>query len=171
MQHQNSGMDPMSDEFPLHVLALGMQDRPGAVHSVAEVFSGRGLQMEAFNGTAGSLDPQGLAKALILFHASEERADLVLRVLRRLPIVRCADLLRADDSRLIQTVMIETDSFDIAKVPSDVKFIHLNERVIVAAGSPSTVQAWLSSDCPPECIGPIRIEFMDLPSNGVLPRY
>ena len=81
----------MDTDFELHVLAIGLEDRPGAVHSVAEVFSGRGLQMEAFHGTADGLNPDGHAQALILFRASRDRADLVTRVLRRLSSVRRAD--------------------------------------------------------------------------------
>ena len=54
----------MDTDFELHVLAIGLEDRPGAVHSVAEVFSGRGLQMEAFHGTVDGLNPDGHAQAL-----------------------------------------------------------------------------------------------------------
>ena len=82
----------MDTDFELHVLAIGLEDRPGAVHSVAEVFSGRGLQMEAFHGTADGLNPDGHAQALILFRASRDRADLVTRVLRRLSSVRRVEL-------------------------------------------------------------------------------
>jgi acetolactate synthase small subunit len=94
----------MAHEFRQHVLAIGLRDRPGAVNGVAEVFSGRGLQMEAFFGTAGSQAADGDARALILFDATPERAELVARVLRRLSVVRHVELIGPDDPHLVQSL-------------------------------------------------------------------
>ena len=147
----------MSSDFALHVLAIGLRDRPGAVHSVAEVFSGRGLQMEAFHGTADGLNPDGHAQALILFRASSDRADLVTRVLRRLSSVRRAELLGMDDSRLIQSVLVGNDG---REPPAGVRLVDLGDGVALAAGAPSAVQAWLDSETPPQRLGAVRIDLL-----------
>lgn len=153
----------MAHEFLLHVLAIGLHDRPGAVHSVAEVFSGRGLQMEAFHGTAGSQAPDGDARALILFRATPERADLVLRVLRRLSVVRSAELLAAEDPRLIQSLPIAALA---GKPPEGIALASLADGVQLAVGTPSAVQAWLASPDAPRRLGALRLEWMGLPGGS-----
>ncbi len=147
----------MSSDFALHVLAIGLRDRPGAVHSVAEVFSGRGLQMEAFHGTADGLNPDGHAQALILFRASSDRADLVTRVLRRLSSVRRAELLGVDDPRLIQSVLVGNDG---CEAPAGVRLVDLGDGIALAAGAPGAMQAWLDSDAPPQRLGAVRIDLL-----------
>lgn len=144
----------MPHEFSQHVLVIGLNDRPGAVHSVAEVFSGRGLQMEAFHGTAGSQGQDGDASALILFHATPERADLVLRVLRRLSAVRCAELLLADDPRLLQSVVVATP---VAQAPEGVAIVPLRAGAALATGTPAALQAWLAA-ATPRRLGALRLE-------------
>ena len=91
----------LAASFALQVIAIELHDRPGSVNSVAEVFSGRGLQIEALHGSAEHLNPDGHAHALISFYASPERASLVTRVLRRLYSVRHAELLAADDAAAV----------------------------------------------------------------------
>jgi len=148
----------VATDFDLHVLAIGLEDRPGAVHSVAEVFSGRGLQMEAFHGTADSLNPDSHAQALILFRASSDRADLIMRVLRRLSSVRRAELLRMDDPRLLQSVLIRNDGHEL---PADIRLVHLGEGVALAAGVPKAIREWLDSEAPPCRLGAIRIDLLE----------
>ena len=147
----------MAAEFDLHVLAIGLEDRPGAVHSVAEVFSGRGLQMEAFHGTADRLNPDGHARALILFRASSDRADLVTRVLRRLSSVRRAELLGMDDPRLVQSVLIRDEGREL---PAGIRLVDLGHDVALAAGAPKAMQAWLDSATPPQRLGAVRIDLL-----------
>ncbi len=147
----------MVDDLVLHVLAIGLHDRPGAVHSVAEVFSGRGLQMEAFHGTADSLGANGHAQALILFRASDERAHFVARVLRRLSSVSSAELLGLDDPRLVQSVLIQRID---GNTPEGVCLVDLNDGVALAAGAPAAMQSWLASPCAPRRLGAVRIDLM-----------
>ena len=147
----------MADVCDLHVLAIGLEDRPGAVHSVAEVFSGRGLQMEAFHGTAGSLDADGHAQALILFHASDERADFVTRVLRRLSSVSQAELLGLDDTRLIQSVLVRTEE---SHTGEGIRCVDLGGGVSLAAGTPMAMQLWLASGHAPQRLGAVRIDLL-----------
>jgi len=146
-----------SSGFPLHVIAIGLHDRPGAAHSVADVFSGRGLQMEAFHSTADSLNPDGHASALILFYANPDRADLVTRVLRRLSCVRSADLLSADDPRLLQSVLVAHSE---AEPPAAIRVIPLNPITSLAAGSPAAIQAWIDSGSAPQRLGAIRLDLI-----------
>ena len=147
----------MEADFDLHVLAIGLEDRPGAVHSVAEVFSGRGLQMEAFHGTADGLNPDGHAQALILFRASSDRADLVTRVLRRLSSVRRAELLGMDDPRLVQSVLVSNGGREL---PDGVRLVDLGQGVSLVAGAPKAMQAWLDSETPPRRLGAVRIDLL-----------
>lgn len=145
----------MAHDFRQHVLAIGLHDRPGAVHSVAEVFSGRGLQMEAFFGTAGSQAADGDARALILFDATPERAELVARVLRRLSVVRSVELLGLDDSRLIQSLVIAAPT---GPVPEGIALAPLPGGLRLAAGTPSAMRSWIESAAPPERLGPMRLD-------------
>ena len=147
----------MEADFDLHVLAIGLEDRPGAVHSVAEVFSGRGLQMEAFHGTADGLNPDGHAQALILFRASSDRADLVTRVLRRLSSVRRAELLGMDDPRLVQSVLVSNGGREL---PDGVRLVDLGQGVSLVAGAPKAMQAWLDSETPSRRLGAVRIDLL-----------
>ncbi len=147
----------MEADFDLHVLAIGLEDRPGAVHSVAEVFSGRGLQMEAFHGTADGLNPDGHAQALILFRASSDRADLVTRVLRRLSSVRRAELLGMDDPRLVQSVLVSNGGREL---PDGVRLVDLGQGVSLVAGAPKAMQTWLDSETPPRRLGAVRIDLL-----------
>jgi len=146
--------------FPLHVIAMGLHDRPGAAHSVADVFSGRGLQMEAFHSTADSLNPDGNASALILFHANPDRADLVTRVLRRLSCVRSAELLGADDPRLLQSVLVAHSG---AEPPGTIRIIPLSPKTSLAVGSPAAMQAWIDSGTAPQRLGAIRLDLVRNP--------
>jgi hypothetical protein len=141
--------------FPLHAIALGLLDRPGAAHSVADVFSGRGLQMEAFYSTADSLNPDGHARALILFQASPERADLVCRVLRRLSCVHRAELLSPDDPRLVQSVLVANTGMP---APIGITIAPLDAQTALAAGSPAAVKAWLDSDDAPPRHGALNLD-------------
>ena len=143
--------------FPLHVIAVGLHDRPGAAHSVADVFSARGLHMEAFQGTADNLSADGHAALLILFRASAERATLVTRVLRRLSSVRHAELLASDDPRLMQSVLISTTN----AAPRGIRIIQVNDRAALATGSPECMQAWLSSDNAPQRMGAVRLDILE----------
>ena len=151
-------------EFPLHVISIGLHDRPGAAHSVADVFSGRGLQMEAFHSTADSLNPDGNASALILFHANSDRANLVTRVLRRLSSVRSAELLAADDPRLIQSVLIVHSD---TSPPDDISITSLNSLTALASGSPAAMQAWLASGKAPQRLGAVRLDrLLNIPTKA-----
>ncbi len=147
----------MADDLVFHVLAIGLRDRPGAVHSVSEVFSGRGLQMEAFHGTADSLGANGHAQALILFQASEERADFVARVLRRLSSVSSAELLSQDDPRLVQSVLVQRRD---RETPDGIGLVDLEGGVALAAGTPAAMQAWLASPRAPRRLGAVRIDLL-----------
>ena len=119
-----------------HILLIGLEDRPGAVHAVAEVFSGRGLQMEAFQGSAGELCPDGKAQAIILFRASLERADLIARVLRRLSMVRSAELLVAEDRRVVCSCL----SRDPGPAP-ELRFLPLGDATYLICGPLSPLSA------------------------------
>lgn len=145
------------NEFSLQVLSIGLHDRPGAVHGVAEVFSGRGLQMEAFYGAANSLTADGQAQALILFNASDERAELVMRVLRRLSSVSRATLLKMDDPRLVQSVLVAHDG---RPAPEGIGLLALEPGVALAAGSPQSIQAWLASSDAPRRLGAVRLDLI-----------
>ena len=154
---------PTANSFPLQVIAIELQDRPGSVNSVAEVFSGRGLQIEAFHGTAGNLSPDGHAHALIVFRAGADRASLVTRVLRRLSSVRCAELLGADDPRLIESVLIARSD---APPPARISVCALDERTALAAGPPAAMQAWLSGADAPLPLGALRLDLRHEASGG-----
>ena len=144
-------------QFPLHVIAIGLHDRPGAAHSVADVFSGRGLQMEAFHSTADSLSPDGHASALILFHASADRASLVNRVLRRLSCVRNSELLTAQDPRIIASVLIAPAE---ATAPAGIRISVLDAQTALAAGSLAAMQDWLASASAPSRLGSVRLDLL-----------
>lgn len=147
----------MAREFRRHVLVVGLRDRPGAVHSVAEVFSGRGLQMEAFFGTAGSQAADDDARALILFDATPERAELVARVLRRLSVVRGVELLGIDDPGLVCSLVVVTPA---GPVPEGITLAELPGGTRLAAGTPAAIRAWIESPSPPERVGAIRLEWI-----------
>lgn len=147
----------MPHEFRPHVLAIGLRDRPGAVHSVAEVFAGRGLQMEAFFGTAGSLAGDGDARALILFNATPERAEFVARVLRRLSVVRGVELIAADDPDLVQSLVIAPPT---APVPEGIALAPLPGGRQMAAGTPAAIRAWLACETRPVQLGAMRLEWI-----------
>ena len=146
-----------ASSFPLQIIAIELQDRPGSVNSVAEVFSGRGLQIEAFHGTAGNLSPDGHAHALIVFRAGADRASLVTRVLRRLSSVRSAELLAADDRRLVQSVLIARCD---AQPPAGVSLCVLDAQTALAAGSPAALDAWLAGDNAPRRLGALRLDLL-----------
>ena len=152
-----------ASSFPLQIIAIELQDRPGSVNSVAEVFSGRGLQIEAFHGTAGNLSPDGHAHALIVFRAGADRASLVTRVLRRLSSVRCAELLGDNDPRLIQSVLIARSA---ASAPAGISVCTLDARTALAAGSPAAMQAWLSGADAPLPLGALRLDLRHEASGG-----
>lgn len=147
----------MPHEFRPHVLAIGLRDRPGAVHSVAEVFSGRGLQMEAFFGIAGSQAADGNARALILFNATPERAEFVARVLRRLSVVRGAELIGADDPGLVQSLVIAPPT---GPVPEGIALAPLPGGRQMAAGTPAAIRTWLASQTPPMPLGAMHLEWI-----------
>jgi hypothetical protein len=157
--------DDFLDVFPFHVIAIGLHDRPGAAHSVADVFSGRGLQMEAFHSTADSLNPDGQASALILFRANPDRAELVTRVLRRLSSVCRAELLSSDDPRLIQSVLVAHDE---TRPTPGISLIPLDSSTALAAGSPAAMQAWLASGLAPRRLGAVRLDLISgtAPNNA-----
>lgn len=144
-------------EFRQHVLAIGLHDRPGAVHSVAEVFSGRGLQMEALFGTAGSLAADGDARALILFDATPERAEFVARVLRRLSVVRGVELIQPDDAGLVLSLVVASGT---EPVPAGIALADLGGGVQLAAGTPAAVRSWIASESPPTRLGAIRLDWI-----------
>ena len=146
-----------ANSFPQQVIAIELQDRPGSVNSVAEVFSGRGLQIEAFHGTAGDLSPDGHAHALIVFRAGADRASLVTRVLRRLSSVRSAELLAADDRRLVESVLIARSD---AQPPAGISVCALDAQTALAAGSPAALHAWLASDDAPQRLGALRLDLL-----------
>lgn len=141
-------------DWARHVLIIGLHDRPGAVHGVAEVFSGRGLQMEAFFGVADSLAAVGHAQALILFKAPEDRADLVARVLRRLSGVRSVELWSYDDPRLVMSVMVARAD----QVPPGVNAVGVGPDLSLVVGSPRVLQTWLESPGAPERKGAYRLD-------------
>ena len=143
--------------FPQQIIAIELQDRPGSVNSVAEVFSGRGLQIEAFYGTAESLSPDGHARALIVFRAGADRASLLTRVLRRLSSVRSAELLGENDRRLIQSVLIAHND---APAPDGISVSALGAKTALAAGSPAVMQAWLAGDNAPRRLGALRLDLL-----------
>jgi len=147
----------MAHEFRRHVLAIGLRDRPGAVNGVAEVFSGRGLQMEAFFGTAGGQAADGEARALILFDATPERADLVARVLRRLSVVRGVELIGPDDPGLSQSLVVAPPD---GPVPDGVALVALPDGNALAAGTPAAIRAWIESAAPPRRLGAMRLEWI-----------
>ena len=147
----------MPPEFLQHVLAIGLRDRPGAVHSVAEVFAGRGLQMEAFFGTAGNLAADGNARALILFNATPERAELVARVLRRLSVVRGVELIGPDDPGLVQSLIVATRD---GPVPDGIALAALPGGMSIAAGTPAAVRAWMGSGIPRGQVGGMRVALL-----------
>lgn len=142
--------------FPLHVIAIGLQDRPGAAHSVADIFAARGLQMEAFQGTSDSLSADGHATLLVLFRASPDRANLVTRVLRRLSSVRRAERLDANDPRLLLSVLVATPD----AVADGIRLIPLDTRSALALGSPAHMQAWLLSTTAPTRLGAVRLDWL-----------
>lgn len=143
--------------FPQQTIAIELQDRPGSVNSVAEVFSGRGLQIESFYGTDESLSPDGHAHALIVFRAGADRASLVTRVLRRLSSVRSAELLGENDRRLIQSVLIaHSDS----QPPTGISVCALGAQTALAAGSPAAMQAWLAGTDAPLRLGALRLDLL-----------
>ncbi len=148
-------MNSPTVDYPLHILAIGLHDRPGAVHSVSDVFSGRGLQMEAFYGTSDKLSADGHASALILFHASPDRACLVSRVIRRLSCVRTAELLAAADPRLVISVLVANE---VATVPADIRLTALDGKTALALGSPAAMQDWLASGKAPRRLGALRLD-------------
>ena len=164
---------PSHGGYPLHVLAIGLHDRPGAVHSVSEVFSGRGLQMETFYGVSDKLSADGHASALILFHANPDRANLVSRILCRLSCVRTAKLLAADDPKLVMSALVANE--DIA-VPAGIRHIALDRQTALAIGSPAAMRDWLASDNAPRRLGALRLDKApvesDLPEDpGRSPKF
>ncbi|MBS1228767.1 MAG: hypothetical protein H6R17_2044 [Proteobacteria bacterium] len=151
--------------FPQQIIAIELQDRPGSVNSVAEVFSGRGLQIEAFHGTAGDLNADGHAHALIVFCAGADRASLVTRVLRRLSSVRSAELLGADDPRLIESVLIARSN---GRPPAGISVCALGAQTALAAGSPAAMHAWLAGDDAPQRLGALRLDLLRDAPDGPL---
>ena len=147
----NSG----TSTFALHVIAIELHDRPGSVNSVAEVFSGRGLQIEELHGSAEHLNADGHAHALIAFRASAERANLVTRVLRRLSSVRSAELLAAGDPRLLQSALIAAPH---GAVPDDVRVVAIDAHTALASGSPAALRNWLASADAPQLRGALRLD-------------
>ena len=141
--------------FALHVIVIELQDRPGSVNSVAEVFSGRGLQIEELHGSAEHLNADGHAHALIAFRASTDRASLITRVLRRLSSVRRAELLAADDARLLQSALIATPC---GAPPATVRVSAIDAHTALAHGSPAALRAWLASMEAPTLRGALRLD-------------
>ena len=151
-----SDLNANDDAFPLHVIAIGLQDRPGAAHSVADVFAARGLQMEAFQGTSDSLSADGHAALLVLFRAAPDRAALVTRVLRRLSSVRSAERLDANDPRLIQSVLVA----GAPSTPPGIRLVAIDAQTALAWGAPAALQTWLQSDEAPTRLGAVRLDFV-----------
>lgn len=153
----NDSVGINASEFPLHVIAIGLLDRPGATHSVADVFSGRGLQMEVFQSSADSLNPDGHASALILFHASPDRASLVTRVLRRLSCVSGAELVDIDDPRMVQSVLVARP---LTPPPPGIGIAPIDGDIALAAGRPAAMRAWLDSPEAPTRLGAVKLDFV-----------
>lgn len=141
-------------ELPRHVLVIGLEDRPGAVHGVSEVFSGRGLQMEAFFGTSDTLTANGQAQALVVFRATDERARLVTRVVQRLSSVRSADLWSDDNPRLVLSVIVEAPGTP----PEGVSVAPLGPDLALVAGPPRRVHRWLDAPGAPARRGAYRLD-------------
>ena len=150
---------PKLADMPLHVINVHLHDRPGAVHSITDVFSARGLQIELFQATSDSLSADGHASLLIQFYANEERATLITRVLRRLSSVRSADLLGANDARLIQSVLVVPPT----SIPPEIRTITLEPTMALAIGSPDAMQRWLLSTDAPRRLGAVRIDLLGKP--------
>ena len=155
MTEQALGIIDAIGAFALHVIAIELHDRPGSVNSVAEVFSGRGLQIEELHGSAEQLSADGHAHALIAFRASAERASLVTRVLRRLSSVRSAELLAAADRRLIQSALI---AVPVDSVPPAINVVVIDAQTALASGSPAAMQDWLASAEAPQLRGALRLD-------------
>lgn len=159
--------DVRDGAFALHIVAIELLDRPGSVNSVAEVFSGRGLQIEELHGSAAHLNPDGHAHALIAFRASADRASLVTRVLRRLSSVHRADLLAADDPRLVQSAPI---ALPRGGVPVDVLVSAIDERTALACATPAALQRWLACDDAPQLRGALRLDLcLSAPADAAAP--
>ena len=146
---------PRDGAFALHVIAIELQDRPGSVNSVAEVFSGRGLQIEELHGSAEHLNADGHAHALIAFRASADRANLVTRVLRRLSSVQHAELLADSDARLLQSALV---AMPFPTPPADVCVSPIDAHTALAHGTPAALRAWLAGNAPPQLRGTLRLD-------------
>ncbi|WP_062303404.1 hypothetical protein [Demequina subtropica] len=74
-----------------------VEDRSGASAAIAGVFSERGVSF----GSISTLDVHGGVGTLCIeFSASERLAQVLIRTLARLAVVRAVDLVHADDVRV-----------------------------------------------------------------------
>ncbi|MCB2156447.1 ACT domain-containing protein [bacterium] len=86
-----------STSNPIVTFRIGVQDRPGVMAAVANVFSGRGVSMESIltlRGWSETDEPQ----VIVTVRANERRRRLLHRVLERLEVVNNVMQMQAEDA-------------------------------------------------------------------------
>ena len=89
------------------------QDKPGALTSVASVFSNRGISVDMILGAGPAAEPGCMpapsGNIHIVFRATETKMRTLLRVVGRLSKVLSADVLPYDSDRLRQVALLRIE--------------------------------------------------------------
>ena len=85
---------------------ISAADRPGVMTSVASVFTGRGLQVEAIMGNGGR---PGNAELTVIFEALESRKDSMFKLIGRLENVHHVEAHDCSSDTLLRCVSVKVD--------------------------------------------------------------
>lgn len=85
---------------------ISAADRPGIMTSVASVFSGRGLQVEAIMGNGGR---PGDAELTVIFEALESRKDSMFKLIGRLENVHHVEAHDCSADTLLRCVSVKVE--------------------------------------------------------------
>ena len=99
---------------------ISAADRPGVMTSVASVFSGRGLQVEAIMGNGGR---PGNAELTVIFEALESRKESMFKLIGRLENVHHVEAHDCTSDTLLRCISVKVE-------PE----IHVSESLIPVPG-------------------------------------
>ncbi|WP_062463160.1 hypothetical protein [Demequina soli] len=113
-----------------------VEDRSGASAAIAGVFSERGVSF----GSISTLDVHGgIGTMCVEFAASERLAQVLVRTLARLAVVRAVDLVRADDARVRAVAVLAGVAVDPDTVAG--VGVHRDGELVILTGPLPTVAA------------------------------
>jgi hypothetical protein len=94
-----------ADDARFYTFVLKLNDRPGAMESIAATFAHRGISLSSTLGNDGTLDPEGRAIVVVTFTATPARKEAMRNALRRLSRVVSLVEHTAEDATIRKTAL------------------------------------------------------------------